>query len=1006
MRYKLKTYNYDDINNFEINKMPARSYFIPHKTCEGMRATTLINERFESDKIIVLNGEWDMKYIDKCDDMIADFDSDVESFDNVIIPSTWQRTGYELPNYLNSRYQFPLNPPNIPSNVPCSVYRKKITIDKTDSSFLINLLGVAACFDLFVNGEFIGYSEGSHNTAEFDITNSLINGENEIIVVVYKWCNGSYLECQDMFRENGIFRDVFIIVESKSYLYDFGYKTNYNADGTYDFTFDYKLSGAVDGGTSVKYELISSNGDIISSNAFADSAENSGEYTDRNLSVLEWTAEVPNLYELVVTTFSCDNIISITRKMAGFKHIEIVGHVFYLNGEKIKLKGVNHHESHPVTGYVMTADQLEKDVILLKEYNSNCVRLSHYPHDPIFLTLCDIYGLYSIDEADIECHGIYSNPLNANHELISDNLYWESQFIDRVSRMYKRDACHASVVMWSLGNEAGGDKCHDKAYEYLKSVTDIPVHYEGVYHTQRFSYDLVCEFYPSFAKLDSYADGTADKKFLDKPYFMSEFAHAMGVGPGGLGNYYDYILANDNFLGGCIWEFCDHIVYNPDHKYSFTYGGDYGEKKHDGNFCVDGLFFPDREPSTGALNMREVYRPIRSNRNGVSYTFNNTNYFADSSDTSIKWTMLRNGLEINSGELDIIIPAKGSVDIVIPAPLPRDMAEYCMAITYTTKDNKYIAREDHILTISPERRPNTTAPQYNVESGIITVTTDKCIIKLSKRNGEILSYLIDGKEVINQSPQLKKRGILPNIYRKPIDNDRFIKIGWFFLGTLRALPKHRCTSIKMGDSLVVTSKYSIRGYGKLATCIVTKTINNHGEILVNATIKKSLKLAFYSDIPRFGITLELDKSLDNVSYYGLGDRETYCDFNEHGKLGIYNSKVADMHERYIMPQESGNRSEIRWAKLTANDGAGLCVSMVDNHLNINANHYTRRQLTPCKHIEDLKEVDTTCLQVDGFMRGAGTQSCGPQPLPKHRPNLKQPLTFQFVLSPLRGDKTD
>ena len=997
MRYNLKTNHYHDFDTFEMNKLPARSYFIPHSTDDGMRNSTFMNERFGSDKVIMLNGEWDMKYYDHCDDIKSDFDSNNEKFDKIILPSTWQRTGYENPNYLNSRYQFPLAPPRIPKNIPCSVYRKKISIDSLNNLFLINFLGVVSCFDLFINGSFAGYSEGSHNTAEFNITPLLTVGENEIIVVVYKWCNGSYLECQDMFRENGIFRDTFIIVESKNYLYDFGYTTKYNNDGTYNFTFDYELNNSDD--TSVSYQLVSSNKTVISSHTFSDIK---GTFTAENLTVDEWSAEMPNLYELVVTTYSGGKAISHTRKMAGFKHIEIVGNVFYLNGEKIKLKGVNHHESHPETGYVMTAEQLENDIINLRDYNANCVRLSHYPHDPIFLTLCDIYGLYSIDEADIECHGIYSNPLNANHELISDNLIWEKQFLDRVSRMFERDRCHASVVMWSLGNEAGGDKCHNIAYDYLKTVTDIPVHYEGVWHTKRFSYDLVCEFYPAFSRLDSYIDGTADKKYTAKPYFMSEFAHAMGVGPGGLGLYYDYILSNDNFLGGCIWEYCDHIVHNPDHKYAYTYGGDYGEKKHDGNFCVDGLFFPDRTPSTGALNMREVYRPIRSIRNGAGYTFTNTNYFKDNSDIVITWTMLRNGSKFNTGTLDLLIPAKTSIDAIIPTPLPRDMSEYCMVFTYTTKDGVYIAHEDHIITKAPVMTPTNSVPGYTTNGKTLNVTTDNGIIQLNKRNGEILSYVIDGRETINQTPQLGKKGILPNIYRKPIDNDRFIKIGWLFLGTLKALPKHRHTKVKSNECLQIISKYSIRGYGKLATCTITKSITKSGVMTVTAEIKKAIKLSFYSDIPRFGVTMELSRDIENISYYGLGDRETLCDFDEHGKLGIYNLKVSDMHEKYIMPQESGNRSGIRWTELTDNEGYGLRIDKCDTLLNVNANHYTRTQLTPCKHIEDLKEVDTTCLQIDGFMRGAGTQSCGPQPLPKHRPNLKTPISFKFILSPVKG----
>lgn len=999
MNYKLKLNHHSEFKIFEIGKMSARNYFIPHNTLEEMESTTIFNERKLSKKVIFLNGEWSFKYYSKSNDLPDSFDTSMEKFDTITVPSVWQRTGYEKPNYLNQRYQFKLNPPIVPNNVPVGVYLKKVNIEYLDKNYLINFLGVCSCFDLFVNGKFVGYSEGSHNTAEFDITKFLTIGDNEILLTVYKWCNGSYLECQDMFRENGIFRDVFIIVEDSTYLYDFGYDTKYNQDGTYNFLFDYTLN-SVNKLAKVKIELLDSNKNVILEDTFIKSQDKK-EYS--NLKVLEWTAETPNLYELRVYTILNDKTISVTRKDVGFKHIEIKGNVFYFNNQKIKLYGVNHHESHPKNGYVMTIEELEKDVKLLKDYNANCVRLSHYIHDPLFLSLCDRYGLYSVDEMDIECHGIYANPLNQQFGRISNNLEWKEHFLDRAYRMYYRDRCHASITMWSLGNEAGGYMCHDACYDFIKSKSNIPIQYEGAIHTKRFCYDIVGNFYPAFSMLEEIGNGTIkDKRFLSKPYFMTEYAHAMGVGPGGLDKYVNFIQKYDNFVGGCIWEFCDHVAEGTHEKYRYTYGGDYNEKKHDGNFCVDGLFFPDREPSTGALNMRECYRPIRCEQKDNKFIFTNYRSFLDSSDITITWQVYRNGNPTTTGNVDIVIPANSSVETDILVPIPRDMSEYVLKITYMSKDNKYIASENFAITPPILVKPKLEKPNYKIENGYINISFDSGNMKICKKTGEITSYILNDTQLINQKPRLNAKGILPNMYRKTLDNDRFIKILWSFLGTLKAKPRHISTKIvEDNNKLKVVSKYSFRSFTKVASAVVVKEIGVNGEILVDMTMKKALKLAFYSDIVRCGTTLELSRNVENITYYGLGDRETLSDFNEHGKVGIYSLKVSDMHERYIMPQESGNRSEVRYAKLTTNDGIGLQISSIDKLLNVNANHYTRVEIENANHMEDLKEVDTTCVQVDGFMRGTGTQSCGPGPTIEHRPNLKTPLHFSYLITPIK-----
>lgn len=998
MRYNIKTDNYCNFNIFEKNKMSARTYAIPYPSKNMVEGMDLLKERYSSPLVTLLNGEWDFVYYDKVSKMSNDFDTDKISFDKINVPSVWQRTGYENPNYLNSRYPFALRPPHIPKDIPVGVYRKIMPLEKeADKCYLLNFLGVASCFDLFINGEYVGYSEGSHNTAEFDVSKFLINGKNEIVLAVYKWCNGTYLECQDMFRENGIFRDVFLIKENKSYLYDFGYSVDYVEKNDYKITFDFKINNFVLDG-KVNFELLDADGIQVLKESFVG---DSGSYSFNVANVKEWSSEIPYLYTLYVTYCEGSNT-TVYRKFVGFKHIEIKGNVFYLNGQKIKLKGINHHESNPKTGYVCTSEFLYNDIKLMKSYNCNTVRLSHYPHDPLFLMLCDKVGLYAIDEMDLETHGTFSNPLNARFGLISHNPKWIGHYLDRAKRMFYKSRNSASVIMWSLGNEAGGYLCQDECYKFLTSVAKVPIHYESAIHTKRFCYDVVGNFYPSMAFLNKIADGSIkDKRYLEKPYFMTEYAHAMGCGPGGLEGYMQTVMDNDNFMGGCIWEFCDHIVENPNHKLLYTYGGDYNEPKHDGNFCVDGMFFPNREPSTGALNMREVYRPLRSQLEVNNLKIFNTNYFKLVDDVVVKWSLFKNGVVNQTGEFAIQVPPQTEKEYIVPFRLPRDMAEYTLKVEYL-ENNEYMASEDFAVTNYISVKPCLEKPKFVIENKKLILTADNGKLVISKKTGEILNYCIDGVEYINENNALGYKGLLPNIYRTPIDNDRFIKIAWGILGLLKAKPCHKSTKFVTKEAdLKVINTYSIRGYGKLASVVVTITIGKDLSLYVTAKIKKALKLLFYNEIVRFGLTLEMPSSFNKVEYYGLGERETLPDFTEHGKLGIYNVPVCDMAEKYIMPQESGNRCEVRWAKVIDDKGNGLAFEMAKKPFNFNANPYTRYQMQGAKHMEEVGKADTTCVQVDGFVRGSGSNSCGPVPLAFARPNLKKPLEYDFIVKPIR-----
>lgn len=528
------------------------------------------------------------------------------------------------------------------------VYVKEFEIENTALHHTITFLGVAGSLDLFCNDRYVGYSEGSHNTAAFDLTPYLHAGVNRVAVVNHKWCNGTYMECQDMFRENGIFRDVLLRSHGAFCLEDYVVHTDY-ADGKYTLSLDLSLGS---GSGQVKATLLQEGREVA-----AQRVENAAGTAHLNFGALEvesWSAETPVLYDLLLELTGTEGTREAVCRPVGFRHIEIRGNVFYLNDQPIKLLGVNHHDSHPVRGYAMTLSDMERDVQLMKQFNVNCVRTSHYPPDPAFLDLCDRYGLYVVDEADIETHGCQVEMHRPG--ALSHNPKWRGHFWDRVERMFCRDRNHPCITMWSLGNESHGYKNQDYCYQELKKRTTVPVHYEAVVRTRRWCYDVVSEMYPWHNRVHMVAEGKgALPKYYKAPYFLCEYAHAMGMGAGDLEPYVQDFYRGDNMLGGCIWEFCDHAAYHADGPVHYTYGGDHGENKHDSNFCTDGLFFPDRTPHAGAYQMKNAYRPVRATAVDENrYLFQSMLRFA-TLQIQVRWELLSDGIPVVSGQADLTL---------------------------------------------------------------------------------------------------------------------------------------------------------------------------------------------------------------------------------------------------------------------------------------------------------------------------------------------------------------
>lgn len=1000
MKFQLKTDNYKTFEIFKDNVLQPRAYFIPFENPKEAVKSDIRTERYSSSMVTVLSGQWNFKYFPAVSSMPDEIDTDDFEFDKVFVPSVWQTTGYEKPCYVNARYEFKPAPPNIPADCSVGVYHKSFYLDDADGNFILTFLGVAGACDVFVNGKYVGYSEGSHNTAEFEINAFVEKGNNELVVVNHKWCNGTYLECQDMFRNNGIFRDVLLTKTGNNSIYDFEVKTKFNNDFTYslDVLPSLKLTDECEFSAALIY-----NGEAVCTKSVNVSARNIEKISFASLDVKPWSAETPNLYDLVLTLSKAGKMLEIVRRPVGFKHIKIHGNIFTFNGKGIKLLGVNHHDTHPVTGYAMTIDDMEQDVKIFKEYNINCVRTSHYPPDPAFLDLCDAYGIYVVDEADIETHGCETELHRRG--ACSHNSAWQGHYWDRVYRMYQRDKNHPSITMWSLGNEAHGYKNQDYCYNELKTLTDIPIHYEGVCRTRRWAYDVVSQMYTWLSRVEKIAKGSGlPKKYYNKPFFLCEYAHAMGLGAGDLERYVAYFHSADNMMGGCIWEFADHAIYHENAKYAYTYGGDHGEWKHDGNFCVDGLFFPDRTPHAGALQMKNCYRPVRAAaKSAHSFEFKNYNYFADVNYT-IKWKAFDDSGKAETGEFKINIePQKKQV-------VELDLPEAYEAIVFTYYDaNDFEIASEQIEVAADVKAVfpfENTVPEVSISENKLFIKLDNGQIIYNNNTGEIESYVINDHEFVNNAPFGIMSGFGASIYRAPIDNDMYINEAWkkkrLDTESISLANKKNISQSYRFDSndhaLVISNMYvlSTMKCSNLLKFEMEYRIYSNGCIAVSSKVLKSKKINFF---PRFALTFEMPSAYDNVEYFGNGDKPNTDDFKEHAMLGVYRCKVDDMREKYIKPQEASMRTGVRYAKVTDDNGAGLVFAAQNMPFVFSADHFTSQQCAKAKHQEDLKICDTTYLHFDSYMLGAGSNACGPKPEKEYRKSSLQGEEISILIYP-------
>ena len=969
MRYQIDRENYHRFDIMEHNKLPVRSYFIPFSKRAMADSADILTKRYCSDKVKCLNGIWDFKFYPQPAQMPTLLDTDAVLFDTIDVPACWQFRGYDRPFYVNARYQFPFDPPHIPMEdavgktfcvagfdhgikprwqTPVDeynfvgIYRKTVSIGASDKTRILSFLGVASCMDLYINGKFVGYSEGSHNTAEFDITLNLHDGENELLVVVHRWCTGTYLECQDMFRNTGIFRDVLLYELDPVDIWDIEFSTE-KKGSTYVAT----VCAAVTADTEVTFSLSGTTQAVMSTNMIAKAVFVMDDPK-------EWTAETPNLYDLYIEIPG-----SCVKQRVGFKDIQIRKDVFTLNGKKLKLKGVNHHDTSCRNGYYLTPEEILRDVQICKEYHINTIRTSHYPPDPLLLECCDELGIYVVDEADLETHGAFMQQFPPNFHTISQNSEWENRYLDRVQRLYGRDKNHCCILMWSLGNEAGGYRNTDAMYNWLKPRTDIPVHYESVIHSKRIAYDVGSEMYPSVEMVEKVGKHRRKEKQLnDRPYFLCEYAHAMGVGPGAVEEYWEQIYQYDNLMGGCVWEMVDHAVLHEDGSY--TYGGDHGEWEHDGNFCVDGLFYPDRSPSTGAKLIRHIYRPIRvSHVEDYRYRIFNTMAFTDAWNYTLRF-VYPDGREVVER---VSVPPLSDRIVELP---DCPMGETTITVVVTdTATGVEVSREQLLFRLPVRQNIPVTGvrPDWvDVRDGKVTIT----------KNGKTMTA--------DRCSTL--------LFRVPTDNDRNF--------TLKTVMDDYLVQKETVESVLVQEEKMVIRCG--ITCRHKKFVCTDIYESCEEGILLTSKLECSSgggNLPRFAKVFRMDSSFDEVTYYGRNG-ESYCDMKEHTQVETVCCKVEDMVEPNLKPQESGNRCDCTFAAVCDGEDS-FAFTAVDKPFELGIKPCSDWELLSMKHRED--EVRTgTYVAISAFQMGIGTGSCGPATLPKYCYRAEAEHSLRFIIS--------
>ncbi len=988
----MKFTEYQDLNIACDRRLPARTTLIPYDSRESAAA----GARAASPWTVILNGTWDFRLLESPSEIPEEIGQLVFP-DRIQVPGCWQTQGWGVKEYTNVRFPIPYDPPFVPENTPVGCYHRRFTLPAGFSGRknLLRVEGASSCHYVFVNGAYAGFSKGPHFPAEYDISTLLRDGENEIVILVFQWSDGTYLEDQDMFRLSGLFRDVLLLSFAPERISDIRINADWDPESgegrltgeiiaekcrTLDVTLEDEESG------SVLWQGVLKTG------------KGGAKLDFRVPGVQPWSAEIPKRYALFVHGASQWECVRV-----GFRRVEIRGAVFTVNGKAVKLHGVNRHDTHPELGYFTPVEHMRRDAVLMKQHNIDTVRTSHYPNDPRFLDICDELGLYVVDECDLECHGVV---MFADYDYIARDPKWKKQFLDRAERLVSRDRNHPCVVMWSLGNEAGYGENHRDMAALIRGIDPTrPIHYERDQEAE--TADVFSRMYATVDFMEKYA-----RSRPAKPMFQCEYAHAMGQGPGNLEDYWQTICRHPCLMGACVWEWADHafLLTDEEGRAYYGYGGDFGDWPHDGNFCVDALVLPDRTPHSGLKELKHVLRPIRVETLGtrdhaLRFRIRNLYAFRDLSGVLCLYTVRDCGRTLKSGELPLRVAPGGQRTFELP--LPKSPGNQEITFTFIRKEAEPWAPAGSVLCCDqitvpaeehagfPVLRCAPKEPLSALRDGNRVTVSGGIQLTLGARGPE--SWKQDGAELL-LTP------FAPNLWRAPTDNDaRVAETAWKKLD-LEHLTA-RCTAFsedgKEDGTVSVNAEnlLSAPGYPPMIRLNTCWEACPDGSVFLRASFAPLRDDLPY--LPRLGFRFRMPGEYDTVIWHGRGPGESYPDKKTGALTDLYTRKVEDTFEPYIRPQENGSHEDtVSFAVVNA-AGRGLMVCGAQGSaFPFTVRRCTQENLTEARHTNELVFESMTEVCLDGRMGPLGSNSCGPEPLEKDRLYLKRPVTFCWRFLPL------
>ncbi|WP_104026544.1 beta-galactosidase subunit alpha [Vibrio jasicida] len=1001
--------NWENFLHLHENRMAPRAYFFSYDSVKNAQTF----QRELSSRFKLLSGQWTFNYF--TNPLLvpeAFYSQKMEDWGRITVPNMWQMEGHGDLQYTDEGFPFPIDVPFVPTDNPTGAYQRTFTLGQQwdNKQTIIKFDGVETYFEVYVNGYYVGFSKGSRLTAEFDISSYVQQGENLLSVRVMQWADSTYIEDQDMWWTAGIFRDVYLVGKEHAHVQDLTVRTDF-ADDYQSATLSCQvelenLSTAVASGYTLEYAL-QDKGKVIASgqcDALTIQDNSQTSFAIDVVNPIHWTAENPYLYQLFITLKDARcNVIEVIPQRVGFRDIKVRDGLFYINNQYVMLHGVNRHDNDHLKGRAVGMERIEKDLILMKQHNINSVRTAHYPNDPRFYELCDIYGLFVMAETDVETHG-FANVGDLSR--ITNDAAWESVFVDRAERHVHAQKNHPSIIMWSLGNESGYG-CNIRAmYDATRAIDDTRlVHYEEDRDAE--VVDVISTMYSRAQLMNHFGEHPHEK-----PRIICEYAHAMGNGPGGLTEYQNVFYAHDHIQGHYVWEWCDHGVLARDENGQefYKYGGDYGDYPNNYNFCMDGLIYPDQTPGPGLKEYKQVIAPVKiqavEGKTNI-FTVENKLWFTNLDDYTITADIRAEGETLRSVQFKVKeLAANSAREITINLP---ELDEREAFINFTVrKDSRTLYSEaNHDIAVYQFQLKESTASEgefvsHNAQALVTTESPLEHVIEghnftltFSKVNGKLTSWRVNGEELIQSEPRL-------NFFKPMIDNHKQEYEGLWHPAHLQIMQEHfRTLQVEATDesvSITTTSIIAPPVFDFGMRCTYRYQINAQGHLNVELSGER------YGDyphvIPVIGLDLGINGNFDQVSYYGRGPEENYQDSRQANLIDVYHSTVADMFENYPFPQNNGNRQHVRWASLTNRHGTGLLVKP-QQEINFSAWFYTNQNLHEAQHTIELEKSGYITLNLDHQVMGLGSNSWGSEVLDSYRVYMDE-FRYGLTLMPLQA----